>query len=298
MNNEKRKEMNDLFGQYPMPKELESIGAAIESIRKDSEKYYNDKEALQDMFHSIDLTTLSTSDSAASVKSFVKKVNCFAVDFPHLKNVGGICVYPVFAPVLKSTLNVEGVWRAVVAACFPSSQTFTDIKCAEVRKAVEFGANEIDIVISVGELLEGNYEFVGAEVAQIKEACGEARLKVILETGTLESAENIWAASIVAMEAGADMIKTSTGKNGVGATPEAAYVMTQAIKAYYAKSGRKVGFKPAGGVRTVEDAALYYNIVRTVLGEEWRGTKMFRIGASGLANALLSAIVGEEKKYF
>lgn len=290
--------MNDLFSKYPLPAELAGMDKAIEAIKKDSEKYYNDNAALQEMFNSIDLTTLSTTDSAESVKEFVDKVNKFAVDYPQLKNVGGICVYPVFAPVLKSTLKVEGVWKAVVAACFPSSQTFADIKCAEVRKAVEFGANEIDVVISVGELMDGNYEFVAEELAQIKEACGTARLKVILESGTLQTAEHIWAASIIAMEAGADMIKTSTGKNGVGATPEAAYIMALAIKAYKEKTGRKVGFKPAGGVRTVEDASLYFNIIRTVLGEEWRGTKMFRIGASGLANALLSKIVGSEVKYF
>lgn len=290
--------MNDLFSKYPLPAELAGMDKAIEAIKKDSEKYYNDNAALQEMFNSIDLTTLSTTDSAESVKEFVDKVNKFAVDYPQLKNVGGICVYPVFAPVLKSTLKVEGVWKAVVAACFPSSQTFADIKCAEVRKAVEFGANEIDVVISVGELMDGNYEFVAEELAQIKEACGTARLKVILESGTLQTAEHIWAASIIAMEAGADMIKTSTGKNGVGATPEAAYIMALAIKAYKEKAGRKVGFKPAGGVRTVEDASLYFNIIRTVLGEEWRGTKMFRIGASGLANALLSKIVGSEVKYF
>lgn len=290
--------MNDLFSKYPLPAELAGMDKAIEAIKKDSEKYYNDNAALQEMFNSIDLTTLSTTDSAESVKEFVDKVNKFAVDYPQLKNVGGICVYPVFAPVLKSTLKVEGVWKAVVAACFPSSQTFADIKCAEVRKAVEFGANEIDVVISVGELMDGNYEFVAEELAQIKEACGTARLKVILESGTLQTAEHVWAASIIAMEAGADMIKTSTGKNGVGATPEAAYIMALAIKAYKEKTGRKVGFKPAGGVRTVEDASLYFNIIRTVLGEEWRGTKMFRIGASGLANALLSKIVGSEVKYF
>lgn len=294
----------DILNQYPMPAEIANMAQALEAIKKDSEKFYNDNDALQTMFNSIDLTTLSTSDSAESVRAFVDKVNQFAKDYPQLKNVGGICVYPVFAPVMASTLKVEGVFKAVVAACFPSSQTFTDIKCAEVRKAVEFGANEIDVVISVGEMLAGNYDFVAEELAQIKEACGTARLKVILETGTLVDPETIWSASIIAMETGADMIKTSTGKNGVGATPEAAYVMCQAIKAYCAKSGRKVGFKPAGGVRTVEDAAWYYNIVKTVLGDEWNGPKMFRIGASGLANALLSQIIkvttgkDEAIKYF
>lgn len=294
----------NIFDQYPVPAELANMAQAIEAIKKDSEKFYNDNDALQAMFNSIDLTTLSTSDSAESVKLFVDKVNQFAKDYPTLKNVGGICVYPVFAPVMASTLKVDGVFKAVVAACFPSSQTFADIKCAEVKKAVEFGANEIDVVISVGEMMAGNYDFVGEELLQIKQACGTARLKVILETGTLVDPKLIWEASIIAMEAGADMIKTSTGKNGVGATPEAAYVMCQAIKAFAAKTGRKVGFKPAGGVRSVEDASLYYNIVRTILGDEWKGPKMFRIGASGLANALLSQILKvtegktEAVKYF
>ncbi len=283
--------MNDLFSQYPMPDVLKNIPASIEAIRNSSTKFYNDADALQEMFNSIDLTTLSTTDSAESVKAFVNKVNTFANDYPSLKNVGGICVYPVFAPVLASTLKVDGVFKAVVAACFPSSQTFADIKCAEVRKAVDFGANEIDVVISVGELLAGNYEFVAEELSQIREACGKARLKVILETGSLPTPEDIWAASIIAMECGADMIKTSTGKNGVGATPEAAFIMCNAIKVFAEKNGRNVGFKPAGGVRTVEDASLYFNIVREVLGDSWRGPKMFRIGASGLANALLSQIL-------
>lgn len=283
--------MKDIKSNYPMPEIIKNMAAELEKIKATSVAYATDMEALQSMFNSIDLTTLNTTDSAESVKKFVEKVNTFAKDYPDLKNVGGICVYPVFAPILKSTLKIDNVYRAVVAACFPSSQTFIDIKCAEVRKAVETGANEIDIVISVGEMLEGNYELVGREVSMLKEAAGTARLKVILETGSLATPENIWNASIVAMEAGADMIKTSTGKNGVGATPEAAFVMCQAIKSYTSKTGRKVGFKPAGGVRTVEDACYYYNIVNTILGKEWKGPKMFRIGASGLANALLNQIL-------
>jgi deoxyribose-phosphate aldolase len=290
--------MEELLLNFPIAPEVAEMQSHLEAIKADSLKYADDNEALQRMFGAIDLTTLNTSDSADSVRAFVDKVNNFAKDYPSLRNVGGICVYPVFAPVLKQVLKQDNVYKAVVAACFPSSQTFTDVKCMEVRKAVEFGANEIDVVISVGEMLEGNHEFVYQEIVQIKVACGEARLKVILETGTLATPENIWNASILAMEAGADMIKTSTGKNGVGATPEAAFVMCQAIKAFAAKNGRKVGFKPAGGVQTVEDACYYYNIVQTILGDEWQAPEMFRIGASRLANALLSRIVGSEVKYF
>lgn len=295
--------MEEILMQYAKP-DFSAMAAELEQIKKASEVYMNDVEALQVMFGSIDLTTLSVTDSADSVSDFVGKVNQFAIDYPNLRNVGGICVNPVFAPVLASKLKVEGVYKAVVAACFPLSQTFTDVKCMEVRKAVEFGANEIDIVISVGEFLEGNHEFVAQEIAQIKAACGTARLKVILETGALATPENIWTASIIAMHSGADMIKTSTGKNCTGATPEAAYVMCRAIKAFCEKHKQKVGFKPAGGVRTAEDACFYYNIVRTLLGEEWLVPSLFRIGASGLANALLSQILTvstgstKEVKYF
>lgn len=283
--------MNDLMDKYPMPKVLSNISAELAAIKADSEQFVNNADVLESIFNCIDLTTLSTTDSATSVRNFVNKVNTFATDYPAMKNVGGICVYSVFAPVLSSTLKVAGVNKAVVSACFPSSQTFTDVKCAETSKAVEFGANEVDIVISVGEFLDGNQEFVAEEIASLKEAAGNAHLKVILETGALETPENIWQASIIAMQSGADFIKTSTGKISVGATPEAAFVMCQAIKAFEAKEGRKVGFKPAGGVSTVEDALLYYNIVRTVLGQDWLINSKFRIGASRLANALLSKVL-------
>ena len=281
--------MEELFSRFPLPADFATIDSQLKEIRDASSAYETDAQALSTMFHCIDLTSLNTSDSAESIRAFVNKVNTFATDYPDLQNVGGICVYPVFAPVLSSVLKVPGVHKAVVAACFPSSQTFTDIKCAEVRKAVDFGADEIDIVISVGEFLEGNYEFVGREIAQIKEAVAPARLKVILETGTLATTENIWYASIVAMLAGADMIKTSTGKNGVGATPEAAFVMCRAIKEYVRQEKRRVGFKPAGGVSTVADACFYYNIVRTVLGTDWLVPELFRIGTSRLSNLLLNA---------
>lgn len=281
--------MEELFARFPLPSDFASMDSQLSEIQSASTAFVSDAAALSTIFHSIDLTSLNTHDSADSIRAFVNKVNTFATDYPDLQNVGGICVYPVFAPVLAASLKVSGVYKAVVAACFPSSQTFTDIKCAEVRKAVEFGANEIDIVISVGEFLDGNFEFVGQEIVQIKEAASPARLKVILETGTLATPENIWYASVVAMLAGADMIKTSTGKNGVGATPEAAYVMCRAIGEYYRQEQRRVGFKPAGGVSTVDDACYYYNIVRTLLGTEWLVPELFRIGTSRLSNLLLNA---------
>lgn len=268
-----------------------NMQATINACQANSQKFLNDADALQTMFNSIDLTTLSHTDSSKSVAAFVNKVNLFAQEYPDLKNVGGICVYSVFAPVLRATLNVEGVHRAVVAACFPSSQAFTDIKVAEVSRAVQAGATEVDVVISVGEFLDGEYQMVYEELSAIRDACAGARLKVILETGAIPSLEQIWKASVIAMEAGADFIKTSTGKNCGGATPEAAVIMCNAIKAYHARTGRKVGFKPAGGVSTPAEACLYYEIVKSILGDEWLVNTLFRIGASRLANSLLTQIL-------
>lgn len=297
------KNIDEILGSYEYDAALDNLTQEIDNHKTAAAKYLTDVDALQTMFNAIDLTTLSHTDSAESVKKFVVRVNQFATDYPELKNVGGICVYSVFAPVTKATLKVEGVHRAVVAACFPSSQAFTDIKAAEVRKSVEAGATEVDVVISVGEFLDGNYQFVFEELVAIREACADARLKVILETGALKTHKQIWEASIIAMEAGADFIKTSTGKNCDGASPEAAIVMTKAIKAFTAKTGREVGFKPAGGVRTPEDACLYYEIVRSTLGDAHTVNTLFRIGASGLANNLLKQILkikGKEapEKYF
>lgn len=284
--------IDEILSHYAYaPERLDNLEARVEAMRQSSAAHLEDPAALQTMFNSIDLTTLNATDSAESVKAFVGRVNAFADAYPELKNVGGICVYSVFAPVVKSELRVEGVHRAVVAGCFPSSQAFADIKAAEVRKSVEAGASEVDIVISVGEFLCRNYQFVYEELASLREACSGARLKVILETGALPTHEQVWDASIIAMEAGADFIKTSTGKNCGGATPEAAIVMCEAIKAYTSRSGRKVGFKPAGGVSTAAEASLYYEIVRSTLGEAWLVNTLFRIGASRLANDLLAQIL-------
>lgn len=294
---------DEILAEYAYPRELDNLDGAIAKLKADSARWLSDDAALQTMFNAIDLTTLSHTDSAASVRRFVERVNQFGEDYPSLKNVGGLCVYSVFAPVVKETLRVAGVHRAVVAACFPSSQCFADIKAAEVRRSVEAGATEVDVVISVGEFLDGQYDFVYEELVKLREACGEARLKVILETGALGTHERVWEASVIAMAAGADFIKTSTGKNCDGATPETAIVMTRAIKAYEARTGRKVGFKPAGGVRTPEDAALYYETVRQTLGDDHTVNTLFRIGASGLANNLLRQIMtvrGQQapEKYF
>ena len=258
----------------------------------------NTEEVKKFLFNCIDLTTLNTTDSDESVMRFTEKVNRFDDEFPDLKNVAAICVYPNFAQVVKDTLEVEGINIACVSGGFPSSQTFTEVKIAETAMALADGADEIDIVIPVGAFLSGDYETMCEEIMELKETCKEHHLKVILETGALKTASNIKKASILSMYSGADFIKTSTGKENPAATPEAALVMCEAIKEYYMTTGRKVGFKPAGGINTVHDALVYYTIVKEVLGEEWLTNELFRLGTSRLANLLLSEIVGQETKFF
>lgn len=250
------------------------------------------------LFSFIDLTTLNSTDNDESVMNFTEKVNRFDSEFADLKNVAAICVYPNFAQVVKDTLEVENVNIACVSGGFPSSQTFIEVKIAETAMAIMEGADEIDIVISVGQFLNENYEEMCDEIEELKNTCKDKHLKVILETGALQTSSNIKKASILSMYSGADFIKTSTGKQQPAATPEAALVMCQAIKEYYDITGNKIGFKPAGGINTVNDALIYYTIVKEILGEEWLTNKLFRIGTSRLANLLLSEIRGEEVKFF
>ncbi len=258
----------------------------------------NTEEVKKFLFHCIDLTTLKCTDSDESVMRFTQKVNEFEDRYPDLDNVAAICVYPNMAEIVSDTLEADNVKIACVAGGFPSSQTFTEVKVAETALAIHAGADEIDIVIPVGKFLSDDYEGMCDEIGELKDVCGEKHLKVILETGVLATASNIKKASILAMYSGADFIKTSTGKEAVSATPEAAFVMCQAIKEYYHTEGRKIGFKPAGGINTVQDALTYYTIVKEVLGEEWLTNELFRLGTSRLANLLLSEIVGEETKLF
>ena len=256
------------------------------------------QEVYQFMLNCIDLTTLSSTDSERSVAAFTQKVNDFETNYPQLKNVAAICVYSNFAGVVRSALEVSEVNVAVCSANFPSSQARLEVKCAETALAVADGANEVDIVFPLGYFIDENYEEIADEISEIKEAAGDALLKVILETGALKTAENIKKASILSMYSGADFIKTSTGKIYDGATPEAAFVMCQCIKEYYEKHGVMIGFKASGGVRTSADALIYYTIVKEVLGEEWLNNRYFRIGASSLANNLFADITGEQKKVF
>lgn len=246
----------------------------------------------------IDLTTLKSTDSPVSVSKFVERVNAFDEDYPELPHVAAICVYPNFAEIVRTVLDVTGVNIACVSAGFPSAQTFPEVKVAETALAVAGGANEIDIVNNVGLLLDGDYESVADEISEIKMSCHGAALKVILETGALKTAQLIKTASIIALYSGADFLKTSTGKEYPGASLEAAYVMCQCIKEYYEATGTMVGFKAAGGVATPEEAVMYYCVVKAVLGDKWMTPEYFRIGASRLANALLSAIIGVETKHF
>ncbi len=250
------------------------------------------------LFHCIDLTTLKCTDSEQSVMKFTERVNEFVDKYPDLDNVAAICVYPNMAEIVNDTLEADNVNIACVSGGFPSSQTFTEIKVAETAMTLHAGADEIDIVISVGKFLSGDYEGMCDEIEELKDVCGDKHLKVILETGALASASNIKKASILSMYSGADFIKTSTGKEKPAATPEAAYVMCQAIKEYFLETGRKVGFKPAGGINTVHDALVYYTIVKEVLGKEWLTNELFRLGTSRMANLLLSDIVGQETKFF
>ena len=251
------------------------------------------------LFGSIELTTLKTTDSDTSVLAFTERVNDFDNEYPDLPHVATICVYPCFAKTVSESLEVDGVEIACVSGSFPSSQARIEVKVAETTLAVADGATEIDIVMPVGKFLSGDYEGVCEDISELKAACGEnVPMKVILETGAIKTASNIKKASILSMYAGADYIKTSTGKLEPAATPEAAYVMCQAIKEYYDETGIQIGFKPAGGINTVMDAIIYYTIVKEVLGEKWLTNKWLRLGTSRLANMLLSELKGEQIKFF
>lgn len=257
----------------------------------------NTTEVYKRCFNSIDLTSLKETDTEEEIRSMVEKVNNFEENFPDIPNVGAICVFPSMVSTVKATLT-EPVGIAAVSAGFPASQTFIEVKVAETAMCVMEGATEIDVVISVGKFLAGKYDEVFEELTEIKSACRDAHLKVILETGALKTAANIKKASVLAMAAGADFIKTSTGKIPVAATPEATFIMCTAIKDWNEKTGAKVGYKPAGGIATAEDAVKHYTLVKEILGDEWLNNKLFRFGASSLANKLLSSIRQEEVKYF
>lgn len=276
----------------------EEVKAAVEKIIAEKVPENDTPEVKKFLLGSVELTSLRTTDNEENILAMVEKVNRFDKEYPELPHVATICTYPNFAKLVSESLEVDGVQVVNVSGGFPSSQTFIEVKVAEASLAVKDGATEIDIVMPVGKYLSGDYEGVADEIGEQKQACGECPMKVILETGCLPSMSDVKKASIIAMYAGADYIKTSTGKEKVSATPEAAYVMCQAIKEYYDQTGIQIGLKPAGGINTVRDAVTYYTIVKEVLGEKWLTNKWFRMGTSRLTNLLISELLGKEVKFF
>ncbi len=280
----------NFLSHYHFPYSILGLNEKVEKLTLEAKQ--NEKaEVYKKIFSFIDLTTLNSTDSKQKVENMCHKVNEFKSKFKDIPDVAAICVYPNFVSTVKQTLKTPTIGIASVAAGFPSSQTFLDIKNLEAKMAVEAGATDVDIVISLGAFLSGNHQFVFEEIASIKKVIGKAHLKVILETGALADSFKIWEASLIAMEAGADFIKTSTGKMQPAATFDAAVVMCEAIKQFHEQTGRKVGFKPAGGISSSNSATVYYTVVEKILGEEWLNSKLFRIGASSLANKLLSDIL-------
>ena len=291
-------EYSNILAQYAPAMSVAQVAEVVAQAKAAATKNEN-VDVYKFCLSAIDLTTLTCNDSVESVTEFAKRTTTFAQAYPDVPNVASICVYPAFVETVGLAIDGTPMRITSVGAGFPASQTFLEVKMLEVAMAVENGADEIDIVLNVGKMLTGAYDEAAAEVEVIRSEMGEdVVLKVIIESGALKSPELIRAASLLSMAAGADFVKTSTGKIDVAATPEAAVVMCQAIKDYYEQTGRMVGFKAAGGVKTPQDAALYYTIVEQILGEQWLTTDLFRIGASSAANNLLSAIVGEKVVHF
>lgn len=286
------------FEKFDLSQTDEQVSAAVRQLVADNRDKYDNAEVLKQLLSTVELTTLKVTDSQESVLRFTENVNRFADEHPELPPLATICVYPNFAKIVSESLEADGVKVACVVGGFPSSQTFIEIKTAETALAVHDGADECDMVFSVGTFQSGDYETCADEIAEIKAACNEKPLKVILETGALKTAEAIKKASILSMYAGADFIKTSTGKIEVAATLEAAYVMCSAIKEYHALTGQYIGFKAAGGIKTTAEAIDFYTVVRELLGEDYIKQGLFRIGTSRLANLLVSDILGEDVKPF
>ena len=293
-----KSKIEEALGKYNLDITDEEVKEAVKKIIAEKVPQNDTPEVKRFMFGSIELTTLTTQDSAESVLQLVEKVNKFANEYPQMPHVATVVTYPRFTKQVSESLEVEGVIPTCVSGAFPSSQALIEVKTVETGLAIRDGAENVDIVMHVGEFLSGDYETVCDEIQQQKETCGEVPMKVILETGDLGSCANIKKASLLAMYSGADYIKTSTGKEKISATPEAAYVMCQAIKEYYDETGVMVGFKPAGGINSVMDALIYYTIVKELLGEKWLTNELFRLGTSRLANLLLSELTGVETKFF
>ena len=294
----KTSHIEEALGKYNLDITDEEVKEAVKKIIAEKVHENDTPEVKRFMFGSIELTTLTTMDSYESVLQLVEKVNQFDNEYPQMPHVATVVTYPRFTRLVSESLEVEGVIPTCVSGAFPTSQALIEVKTVETGLAVRDGAGNVDIVMHVGQFLSGDYETVCDEIQQQKEACGDVPMKVILETGDLGSCANIKKASLLSMYSGADYIKTSTGKEKISATPEAVYVMCQAIKEYYDQTGIQVGLKPAGGINSVMDALIYYTIVKEVLGEKWLTNELFRLGTSRLANLLLSELTGEEVKFF
>ncbi len=288
---------DNLFNQFNSQFDDTNISNEVNVLLENHLAQNNHPSVLNQCLGFIDLTSLNGTDTDVEIADMVANVNEFHNHFPSYANVAAVCVYPALVPVVKEQL-AESVGIASVAAGFPASQTFIEIKVAEVAMAVMEGATEIDVVIPIGKFLQEDYQEVYEQLSEIKAACRTAHLKVIIESGALTTVSSIYKASVLSLSSGADFIKTSTGKTPVSATPQTALVMCKVIKEWYQKTGEKRGFKASGGIVTVEDALVYYTIVKEVLGDGWLDNSLFRIGASRLANNLLSALEGKELKYF
>lgn len=296
--------MAEYLTKYGYAPDQEAMGRALELIASNLDKLASE-QVYKDCFSMMDLTTLKTDDTPASVTKLVNKVNSFREAYPEWPLPASVCVYPNFAATVKEARTCD-FNITVVSACFPSSQSFLEVKLRECELAVEQGADEVDIVLALNAFLAGDYETAAEEIRQVR-ACidkvaekqgRKVHLKVILETGLLRKPEAIAEASFLAMEAGADFIKTSTGKVDVNATPAAAYVMCECIAKYYEATGKKIGFKPAGGISSAADALCYYSIVSTILGKEWLNKELFRFGVSRVANNLLAAVEQKTVSFF
>ncbi|MDN5553748.1 deoxyribose-phosphate aldolase [Prevotella sp.] len=274
------------------------VKAAVKKIIEEKVPQNDTLDVKKFLLGSVELTSLHTTDTEEEILALTESVNRFESEYPDLPHVATICVFPAFTELVSNSLEIDGVEITNVCGNFPSSQSRMEVKIAETQLAIVDGATEIDIVMPVGKFLSGDYESVCDDINEMKQACGDVPMKVILETGDLKNCSNIKIASILSMYAGADYIKTSTGKEKISATPEAAYVMCQAIKEYYDETGIQIGLKPAGGINTVMDAITYYTIVKEVLGEQWLTNKWFRMGTSRLTNLLISEITGKEVNFF
>lgn len=293
-----KSEYDQALEQYDLNITDEDVKAAVTKIIAEKVSENDNPEVKKFLLGSVELTTLSTADTEEKVLAMVEKVNKFDSEYPDLPHVAAVCAYPCFTKLIADSLEVDGVDITNVTGNFPSSQALLEVKTIETALAIKDGATQIDIVIPVGKFLSGDYEGVCDTIGELKQTCGDVPMKVILETGDLRNARDIKTAAVLAMYAGADYLKTSTGKEKISATPESVYVLCQAIKEYHKKTGIQIGLKPAGGINTVMDAVIYYTIVKEVLGEKWLTNYWFRMGTSRLTNLLLSEIIGSETKFF